>query len=152
MSDIQIITLPAFILTGLSLTTTPMSPAIMQLWGSFVADMPRIQGRTEPHTTYGGMGPLSAQSNTFEYFAGVAVSADTLPLAGHQLWHVPASTYAICPASIATIGQIMDHIHQWLRTSTYTHGDAPSFERYGPTFMGGIHDPIDILVSVKPRA
>lgn len=148
---IHVVTLPAFTLTGKQLLATPMSPAIMQLWGSFVVDMPRIHGRTEPAVTYGGMRNYDTTSQTFEYLAGVAVSADTAPLSGHHCWHVPASAYATSRATIATIGQVMDQIHQWIHASAYVHSDVPSFERYGADFNGGVHDPIDILVAVNPR-
>lgn len=150
--DIHVVSLDAFTLTGKQLLATPMSPAIMQLWGSFVAEMPRIQGRTEPHVTYGGMRNYDGAAQTFEYLAGVAVPADTTPLSGHQCWHVPASRYVTSRATIATIGQVMDRIHQWIHASEYVHSDVPSFERYGADFNGGVHDPIDILVAVKARS
>jgi predicted transcriptional regulator YdeE len=150
-NGIHVISLPAFTLTGKQLLATPMSPTIMQLWGSFAGEMPRIHGRTEPHIAYGGMRNYDVGTQTFEYMAGVAVRADATPLSGHQCWHVPASSYAMSRACIATIGQVMDEIHQWIHASAYVHSAEPSFERYGTDFRGGVHDPIDILVAVKSQ-
>lgn len=151
MTTITTTTLPAFTLTGRHMLTTPMSPEIGQLWGRFEDDIPQLTARTEPETTYGGMRNFNPVLQTFEYLAGVAVPDTWQTLPEHTVWHIPASTYAMSSATIATIGHVMDAIHRWIAQSDFTHGEAPSFERYTSEFHGGMHDPIDILVAIKPR-
>ena len=130
----QIVTKPVFTVVGLRLRTKPMAPEIPALWDQLVPRMDEIRHIAEPHVSYGVMMHNRAMTE-LTYMAGNAVTqVDEVP-AGMSRWDIPANTYAVFEATLATIGQVFGYIYNtWLPTAAYKPVDAPYFERYGETF------------------
>lgn len=130
----QIVNKPAFTVVGLRLHTKPQSPEIPALWDQFVPRMDEIAHGVEPHVSYGVM-QHNREMTELTYMAGNPVTqVDELP-AGMSRWDIPANTYAVFEATLATIGQVFGYIYNsWLPSSDYQQVDAPYFERYGENF------------------
>jgi AraC family transcriptional regulator len=130
----QIITKPAFTVVGLRLHTKPMAPEIPALWDQLVPRMDEIAHVAEPHVSYGLM-MHNREMTELTYMAGNAVTqVDEVP-AGMSRWDIPANTYAVFEATLATIGQVFGYIYNtWLPTAAYKPVDAPYFERYSENF------------------
>lgn len=130
----QIVTKPAFTVVGLRLHTKPMAPEIPALWDQLVPRMDEIRHIAEPHVSYGLM-MHNREMTELTYMAGNAVTqVDEVP-AGMSRWDIPANTYAVFEATLATIGQVFGYIYNtWLPTADYKPVDAPYFERYGENF------------------
>lgn len=131
----QIITKPAFTVVGLQIQTKPMTQEIPQLWQQFGPRMNEVQHLAEPGVSYGLMDRFDQAMERLDYMAGEAVTQlGELP-AGMTSWEVPANTYAVFEASLATIGETFGYIYNiWLPGSGYRHAADPYFERYGETF------------------
>ena len=130
----QFVTKPAFTVVGLRLHTKPMAPEIPALWEQFVPRMDEIADGVEPHVSYGVMAHNQAMTE-LTYMAGNAVSQVVALPAGMSRWDIPANTYAVFEATLATIGQVFGYIYNsWFPTAGYQPVDAPYFERYGENF------------------
>lgn len=130
----QLITKPAFTVVGLRLHTKPMAAEIPALWDQFVPRMDEITHSAEPHVSYGVMAHNQAMTE-LTYMTGNAVTQVVDLPAGMSQWDIPANTYAVFEATLATIGQVFGDIYNtWLPASEYKQVDAPYFERYGENF------------------
>jgi len=148
----QFVTKPAFIVVGLLIHTKPMTPEIPQLWDQLVPRMGEIQHLAEPGVSYGLMDHFDQKIGALDYMAGNAVEKVVELPAGMTHWNVPANTYAVFEARLATIGETFDYIYNsWLPTSGYQQAAGPYFERYGGTFSPA--DPrLSIYIPVEKKS
>ena len=148
----QFVTKPAFIVVGLLIHTKPMTPEIPQLWDQFIPRMGEIQHLAEPGVSYGLMDHFDQKIGALDYMAGNAVEKVVELPAGMTHWNVPANTYAVFEARLATIGETFDYIYNsWLPTSGYQQAAGPYFERYGGTFSPA--DPrLSIYIPVEKKS
>lgn len=144
----KIISLPAFIITGLRITTQGGSLEIPKLWGEFLPRIGEIPHLTGGQVAYGMMGNFT-ESGGLDYMAGCAVEkVNDLPN-GMTTWNVPANTYAVFESTIPTIPGVIDHIFGvWLPASVYRLSDGPQFEYYDENFKND--DPASILYLYIP--
>lgn len=126
------VTKPAFTVVGLLIHTKPMTPEIPKLWDQFVPRIDEIKHGSEPRVSYG----LMAQNmEALDYMAGNPVEKVVELPTGMNQWDVPANTYAVFEATLATLGEVFGYIYNtWLPTSGYQPATGPSFERYDETF------------------
>jgi len=131
----QFVTKPAFTVVGLRIQTKPMGQEIPALWDQFVPRMGEIPYQAQEHASYGLMDNFDFAQSKLDYMAGNPVEqVDELP-AGMTRWDVPANTYAVFAATLATIPQTFDFIYNtWPPTSDYQQVAGPYFERYGEDF------------------
>jgi AraC family transcriptional regulator len=147
----QIITKPAFTVVGLRIRTQPKTPEIPALWDQFGPRIDEIADGAEPYVSYGLM-EHNQDMTVLDYMAGNAVTQVVELPAGMSRWDVPANTYAVFPATLATIGQTFDHIfNTWLPASGYQPTAGPYFERYGEDFS--MDNPLlSIYIPVEKKA
>jgi hypothetical protein len=144
----RIVTKPAFTVVGMRINTTPKSPEIPALWDKLVPRMGEIQHGDEGRVSYGVM---EGMSDHLVYMAGNPVTrAADLP-AGMTHWDVPANTYAVFEATLATIGETFGKAHAWVASSDYQLGSGPHLERYGEDFSPD-NPRLDILIPVAKKA
>jgi AraC family transcriptional regulator len=146
--SIEIVQRPAFNVTGMSILTKPLSPAIPALWPKFVAREAEIGGKTEPAVTYGVM--RHEPPDSLLYIAGVAVWAGARPPAGMESHEVAAGSYARFKYPLARLGEGFDEIFNRLLPSS-GYEQAPGFllERYDESFNpGDTNSLVEILIPV----
>jgi AraC family transcriptional regulator len=149
---IEIVQRPAFHVAGMSLKTTPMSPAIPALWPKFVARLPEIANRLEPKVTYGVM--RHEPPDRLLYIACVAVPAGSRAPAGMETHEVAAGSYARFSYPISRLGEGFGEIfNRLLPASGYAQTAGFMLERYGESFDPG--DPnslVEIMIPVRSPA
>lgn len=152
---LKLVERPALTVVGLQIRTTPMSPDIPALWPHFVARIPEIAGRAEARVTYGVMHDVAAGMASFDYLAGVAVSAaQDLPV-GMVSLALPAGPYAAFSFPLSGLAAGFASIFERLLPAS-GHERVPGqpyFERYGEAFCPNEPDsPVEIYLPVRPRA
>jgi AraC family transcriptional regulator len=147
----QFITKPACTVVGLLIHTKPMAPEIPALWEQFVPRIDEIANGAEPHVSYGVMAH-NPEMTALDYMAGNPVTQVVDLPAGMSRWDLPANTYAVFPATLATMGQTFGHIfNTWLPTSGYQTVASPYFERYGENFSPD-NPVLSIYIPVQKKA
>lgn len=135
VTDVQIVSKPAFKVAGLRLRCKPMSQEIPQLWGKFDAYMGEIPHVVQQGVFYGLCDNMDEQSGEFDYLAAIEVArAEEMP-AGVTVWEVPAATYAVFPTTLNDIGATYERIYgQLLPASGFQRAPGPDIEYYDEHF------------------
>jgi AraC family transcriptional regulator len=142
---------PLVIVVGLHIRTKPASPEIPAMWPKFVARIPEIQHRIEPHVTYGVMRHAEATFESLDYMAAVAVSdAHRIP-DGLTRASLPAGTYATFSYPLSQLSKgFHDIFNRLLPDSGWIQAPGPHIERYGESFdPKDANSPVEILIPVK---
>jgi AraC family transcriptional regulator len=154
-SDLQpeIIARAEFFTVGIRITTHPMSGEIPALWQSFGPRIDEVKRIAEPRVSYGIMQNHDAVAGTLDYMAAVSVPSPAEAPEGMTTEKVPANTYAVFNATLASIGEVFGFIfNEWLPGFGFEQLKAPYFERYGVDFDPSIPDSrIQIFIPVKRR-
>jgi AraC family transcriptional regulator len=148
---IEIVERPAFTVTGMSILTKPMSPAIPALWPKFMSREPEIGGRTESEVTYGVM--RHEPPDSLLYIAGVAVRSGVRAPAGMETHEVAAGSYARFKYSLARLGEgFCELFDRLLPSSGYVQGPGFLLERYDESFNPqDTNSLVEILIPVHSR-
>ena len=149
----RLVTRPAFVVVGLRIRATPMSPEIPRLWQGFAPRIDEVPDLAEPRVSYGVIGGFDPQQQRFDYMAGVSVTRTGRLPDGMVAWELPGQTYAVFDARLRHIGEAFGHIFgAWLPTAGFRQADAPYFERYGASFDPGNPDSgIEIFIPVHDK-
>lgn len=145
----QIVSLPAFQVTGLPYHGRNQNQEIKALWAQFNPRAAEIAHADGPF--YGVCRDID-DDGALDYLAGRGVSAAEDVPQGMECWTVPANTYAVLPADLATIHDTYRHFFaSWLPGSGYEHVPAPDFEYYGADFDGRTGEGLYIYLPVREK-
>jgi AraC family transcriptional regulator len=136
LSDPRFETRPSFVIAGLGdRFTFEKNEGIVGLWNRFVLYMGSVPGQVDGRSY--GLCCNPGDDGSFDYIAGVEVSASEGLPAGFRSCRVPEQYYAVFRhlGHISTTHQTFYTIfNSWLPTSEYSLADAPEFEQYSSDF------------------
>ncbi len=148
-----IVDMPGFAVVGLAISTRPLASEIPALWGQFAPRIDEVVAIAEPGVSYGVMENFDALRSSLDYLAAVSVTSTEQIPSGMVAKVIGPSTYAVFPATLATLGDAFGHIFQaWAPQASYVQVRAPYFERYDASFdPGDLASRVDIYLPVRPR-
>jgi predicted transcriptional regulator YdeE/DNA-binding transcriptional MerR regulator len=130
----QIVTKPAFTVTGLRYYGKNEKDEIKALWGELNTRWHELNHRASPDA-YGVCYGEPDEEGEFEYIAGVDVTDEVEVPEGMVCRSVPAAQYAVFPCTLTTIHETYEHAAKtWLPQSSYEWAQSPDFELYDGHF------------------
>jgi AraC family transcriptional regulator len=149
---LETISLPSFRLVGMLYAGPIKDNSVTELWRRFGARMDEIAHTVNPEIGFGAQDHFDHVAGTFEYLAAIEVtSAEGIP-EGMLTWVIPAQTYAIFPASLATLSQDYQKAYgEALPAAGLERADGPEFERYDERFNSrNPQSPFALYIPIRP--
>ena len=148
MNKPTIVKKDGFMVVGLKYRGKNEQNEVPQLWQSLMPVANQIRHIVPHGAIYGIMDNYDETTGEFDYIAGFEVSQLANIPRGMVGVAVPARTYAVFEATLATLREAYNYAYQWLPMAAYESVPGPEFEMYDETFDP--HDPDSLLYIYLP--